>query len=111
MTKFNNCIAIGVQDMHATAERFCQHLGGHITDRADSWIEVTAGPIKFYFVEDGTNDIAFSVDVVSADLTLRSLQQAGFTDIPELKEKTGEHFVRDPDGILINLHEVGSGDS
>jgi hypothetical protein len=41
MTPFNNCIALGVESMEATASAFVRHFGGEITDHHFDWIEVT----------------------------------------------------------------------
>ena len=79
-TRFNPCIAIGVRDKTASAAVFCDLLGGEVTDRRDDWVEVSAGPFKFYFVEDGTNDLAFSVDVDDEAEILPKLLIGNFGD-------------------------------
>jgi len=108
MTPFNNCIALGVENMEATANAFVRHFGGEVTDRHFDWIEVTTGPYRFYFVEDGTRDIAFSVDCPRGEMeaALHRMADDGFVVDAEITERVGETFVRDPNGILINLNEV-----
>jgi hypothetical protein len=101
---FNSCVAIGVKDKQATASAFCELLGGELTDSRDDWVEVTAGPFKFYFVEDGTNDIAFSIDVSDENAFLPKLLERGFRVDQAVTERVGETFVRSPDGLLINLN-------
>ena len=105
-TRFNPCIAIGVRDKTASAAVFCDLLGGEVTDRRDDWVEVSAGPFKFYFVEDGTNDLAFSVDVDDEAEILPKLLKRGFVVDPAITERVGETFVRCPDGMRINLYPV-----
>ena len=106
--KFNNCIAIGVADREAAAARFTDAFDAEITQRGGDWIEVTAGPYKLYFVEDGTKDIAFSVDVLksSHDATIAELGAKGFSVDEAISDRVKEVFVRDADGILINVYPV-----
>ncbi|MBS1701882.1 MAG: hypothetical protein JST12_09495 [Armatimonadetes bacterium] len=106
--KFNNCIALGVADRQKAAERFVNCFDAEITKEGGDWIEVTAGPLRLYFVEDGTKDIAFSVDVpklVYGDMAV-NLVENGFSIDSEISGRVGEHFVRDEDGILLNLFPV-----
>ena len=108
-TQFNPCVVIGVRDKHASAADFCEVLGGELTDSADDWVEVTAGPFKFYFVEDGTSDVAFSVDVEDEAELLPKLLSRGFVVDAAITERIGETFVRSRDGVLINLYAVKPG--
>lgn len=107
-SRFNNCIAIGVADMNATAAAFVRHFGGSITDQKSDWVEVTAGPYRFYFVEDGTHDIAFSADCPKDEVDgfLSDLAEDGFVVDREISERVRETFVRDTNGILININET-----
>lgn len=104
--KFNNCIALGVADREAAASRFVESFEAEITGRGGDWVEVTAGPYKLYFVEDGTKDIAFSVDVPKADYEneIQRLQAHGFSVDEAISDRVKEVFVRDSDGILVNLY-------
>jgi hypothetical protein len=104
--QFNPCVAIGVRDKSASAAGFCDLLGGQVTDQRDDWVEVTAGPFRFYFVEDGTSDVAFSVDVADEAELLPKLLKRGFVVDVATTERVGETFVRSPDGVLINLCPV-----
>lgn len=108
--RFNPCIAIGVADKERAAEDFSLLFAGAVTDRRDDWVEVTAGPYKFYFVEDGTRDLAFSIDVEDHDRALAAILARGFTLDRETTERVGETFVLSPDGVRINLDVVGESD-
>lgn len=81
-----------------------RNFEAEITDKKDHWIEVTAGPYRFYFVDDGKLDIAFSVDVEDDNAALEILKQDGFAIDEETSSETGEMFVRSPEGVLINLY-------
>ncbi|HRI45191.1 MAG TPA: hypothetical protein PLL78_06175 [Fimbriimonadaceae bacterium] len=103
VAKFNRFIAIGVSDKERAAEDFCALFSASVTDRRDDWVEVTAGPFLFYFVEEGNRDIAFSVDVADHDSALAEILARGFTLDRETTERVGETFVLSPDGMRINL--------
>ena len=109
-SRFNNCIAIGVKDKDATANAFVRQFGGAITDQRTDWVEVTTGPYRFYFVEDGTTDIAFSVDCHSdeVDQYIEELASDGFTVDEAISSRVGETFVRDQNGMLININVIES---
>ncbi|MBX3097474.1 MAG: hypothetical protein KF812_11475 [Fimbriimonadaceae bacterium] len=107
-SRFNNCIAIGVQDMRSTAEAMVRQFGGAITEQQSDWIEVTTGPYRFYFVEDGTTDIAFSVNCQKSNVTafIDGLAEDGFAVDEAISHRVGETFVRDKNRILININET-----
>ncbi|MBS1707808.1 MAG: hypothetical protein JSS65_03700 [Armatimonadetes bacterium] len=102
---FNNCIAIGVPDKVASAEQFARLFGGEVTSGNDEYSEVTVGPYRFYFVEDGTDDIAFSIDVEDAGTATQALVAEGFVIDEKLTSTVGEPFVRGAGRILINVFE------
>jgi hypothetical protein len=104
--KFNSCIAIGGSNKEKTADDFCDLFNGRISAEKDNWIEVTAGPFRFYFVEDGTQDIAFSVDVDDEEACLRQILTRGYQVDRAISDRIGETFVRSPEGLLINLYPV-----
>lgn len=105
---FNNCIAIGVSDKAMAAARFTRAFEAEITAHGGDWIEVTAGPYRLYFVEDGTKDIAFSVDCAEekVDDYLDQLNGFGFAEAKDISSRVGEPFVRDQEGILVNIYPV-----
>ena len=106
--KFSNNIAIGVADKDAAANRFVTCFEAAITRRAANWVEVSAPPYTLYFVEDGTNDIAFAAEVPEQEVAemLVELEVNGFPIDRALTERTKETFVRDADGILILVEGV-----
>lgn len=104
--EFNNCIAIGVEDKDVAARRLVAHFGCQITDQRADWVEVTAGPLKLYLVQDGTNDVALSVNVprsTEASLT-KDLEADGFQVEQETTARVGETFVSGLGGVLVNLY-------
>jgi len=102
MIEMTNCIAIGVADRRATADRF-QSLGFVIGQEGSDWIEVLAGPLRLYFVQDGTKDIAFALTSPDLAEARRELEGHAFVVDQEISERVGELFLRDPDGHLFNL--------
>ncbi len=101
--KFSNNIAIGVANKEAAAQRFVACFEAEITAQSTNWVEVSAPPFTFYFVEDGTSDIAFAVEVPGGEFqnSLGEWAKMGFPIDRAITERTGETFVRDTDGILI----------
>ncbi len=106
--KFSNNIAIGVANKEAAANRFVACFESEITRTSTNWIEVSAPPYTLYFVEDGTKDIAFAVEVPEDAITktLIELETNGFPVDQSMTEGTKETFVRDSDGILILVDGV-----
>lgn len=108
--RFNNCIAIGVENKQLAAKSFVELFGAEIKRTTDEYVEVAAGPYMFYFVEDGTKDIAFSVDCEDPDEVVAEVAQKGFTLDQPKTDLCNEPFVVSPDGILINVFKVGKVD-
>jgi hypothetical protein len=104
--RFNHCISIGVPNKERIADDFCDLFNARITAEKDDWIEVTAGPYRFYFIEDGTQDIAFSIDVDDEETCIRQVQNRGYKVDRAMSERVGETFVRSPEGLIINLYPV-----
>jgi hypothetical protein len=103
---FNNCIAIGVNDRHQAADRFCAVFEAERGKEGEDYVEVKAGPFCLYFVEDGTKDIAFSVDAQDEPAAIEHLVANGFAVDQAITARVGETFVRDADGILVNVFPV-----
>lgn len=101
-------IAIGVTDKEGAAERFARCFGGTVTNNGDHWVEVKAGPLSLYFVEEGTKDIAFSVSIPKGNESeyCEYLAENGFHIDPIISERVGETFVRDSEGIIVNVHPI-----
>ncbi len=102
-------IAIGVTDKEGAAKRFAKCFGGTVSKSTDQYFEVTAGPLSLYFVEEGNNEIAFSVSIPKGqeDEYCEFLAENGFHIDPIISERVGETFVRDSEGILVNVSLVG----
>ncbi len=98
-------IAIGVTDKVGAAERFARCFGGTVSKSNDQFVEVAAGPLSLYFVEEGNNDIAFSVSIPKGKEAeyCEFLAENGFHIDPIISERVGETFVRDSEGILVNV--------
>ena len=107
MIEMTNCIAIGVADKRDTAERW-KELGFQIGKEGGEWIEVFAGPLRLYFVEDGTRDIAFAFTSADLDGARQKLEDQGYTVDKNITDRVGEMFLRDPDRHLFNLSEPPS---
>jgi hypothetical protein len=104
--RFNNCIAIGVEDKARAAAEFVSLFGATLGDSNEEYTEVLCGPLRFYFVEDGTKDIAFSVDLpnsVSEREFIATAMANGYILDESVSERCSESFLRSPDGILVNL--------
>ncbi len=102
MIEMTNCIAIGVADRHAAAARF-RAMGFEMGKEGGDWIEVLTGPLRLYFVEDGTRDIAFAFTGTDLAGARVELEAQGFAVDQEISQRVGELFLRDPDGHLFNL--------
>jgi len=102
MIEMTNCIALGVADRRTAAERFLE-LGFTIGEEGKDWIEVLAGPLRLYFVEDGTKDVAFAFHSKDLEAAQRTLESQGYRVDQEISDRVGETFLRDPDGHLFNL--------
>ena len=106
--KMTGDIAIGVTDKEGAADRFARCFGGTVSKNGDHFVEVTAGPLSLYFVEEGNKDIAFSVSIPkgSEDEYCEFLAANGFHIDPIISERVGEVFVRDSEGIIVNVYPV-----
>ncbi len=89
--------------MHQAAQDYVALFDAEITRTEKDWVEVKAGPFLFYFVQDGTRDIAFSVTVDDVAETLAKVQEYGFVLDKETTDRVKETFVLSRDGIRINL--------
>lgn len=92
--------------MKQTASDFCRAFEAEITDQKEDWIELTAGPFRLYLVEDGTCDIAFSVDIKDPEAAQRLLEANNFSLDIETTNRVGEKFMIQSDGIRVNLNLV-----
>lgn len=92
--EMTNCIAIGVKDRDAAELYYVDVLGFTLGDKAESWTEIIAGPLKLYLCDD---DMAYcmAVNVDDPDSTAAYLELNG---AERLFESGGEIFVRDPFG-------------
>lgn len=107
-TRFTGDISLSVSDKAAAAERFADAFGCAISARTEEYVEVTAGPLKLYFVEDGTKDIAFSIAVEKGGgaAFCEAIASKGFVLDEEVSARVGEPFVRDAEGILVNVYPI-----
>lgn len=92
--EMTNCIAIGVADRDAAERFYVEVLGFTLGEKAESWTEIIAGPLKLYLCAD---DMAYcmAVNVPDPDATAAYLELNG---AQRLFESGGEVFVRDPFG-------------
>jgi hypothetical protein len=105
--KFTNCIAIGVGKGKAedAATFFVEHLGGVRGKASEDWIEIKAGPIDFYLVEDEFGTPTFDVTVDNIDAGTESLVAAGCREI-DLGLTSGERAVQTPFGMHICISQA-----
>lgn len=104
----NNELALHVADPAAAVAFYVQVLGCEVVSRSPECIALSSGALRLYLLRDGTRShepVVPSFDVPDRAAALRALQAAGCTLVPIGPHAPGEHYVRDPHGVLFDLIE------
>ena len=104
----NDELALHVPDPAAAESFYAQVLGCEVVDRAPDCIALRSGALRLYLERDpspGHEPVVPSFDVPDRAAALEALQAAGCTLVPIGPHAPGEHYVRDPHGILFDVVE------
>jgi catechol 2,3-dioxygenase-like lactoylglutathione lyase family enzyme len=107
----NNELALHVADPAAAESFYVDVLGCAVVSRTDDCIALRSGALRLYLLRDpvpGHEAVVPSFDVPDRGAALAALQAAGCVLVPIGPHAPGEHYVRDPHGILFDLVERSS---
>lgn len=108
----NNELALHVPDPVAAEPFYVDVLGCEVVNRTDDCIALRNGALRLYLLRDPrpTHEaVVPSFDVPDRAAALEVLQRAGCTLVPIGPHAPGEHYVRDPHGVLFDVLERTSG--
>ena len=108
----NNELALHVADPAAAELFYSQVLGCEVVSRTEDCIALRSGALRLYLLRDplpAHEAVVPSFDVPDRSAALAALQAAGCTLVPIGPHAPGEHYVRDPYGILFDLIERPTG--
>jgi len=104
----NNELALHVPDPAAAESFYVETLGSVVFDRTPDCISLKNGALRMYLLRDPTpthEQVVPSFDVPNRAEAIARLQAAGCTLVPIGPHAPGEHYVRDPFGVLFDLIE------
>lgn len=104
----NNELALHVADPAAAESFYTGVLGCAVVSRTADCIALTSGALRLYLLRDPTaahEAVVPSFDVPDRAAALAMLQAAGCTLVPIGPHAPGEHYLRDPHGILFDVVE------
>jgi catechol 2,3-dioxygenase-like lactoylglutathione lyase family enzyme len=104
----NNELALHVADPVAATEFYVKVLGCRLIDPNPECVELETGVLRLFILRDPApmhEPLVPSFSVPDRAAALTELQAAGCTLIPIGPHSPGEHYVRDPNGVLFDLVE------
>jgi catechol 2,3-dioxygenase-like lactoylglutathione lyase family enzyme len=104
----NDELALHVADPAAAEEFYTRLLGCEVMSRTPDCIALRSGVLRLYLLRDPSRSheaVVPSFDVPDRAAALAALQAAGCTLVPVGPHAPGEHYVRDPYGVLFDLIE------
>lgn len=104
----NDELALHVADPGAAEEFYTRVLGCQVMSRTPDCIALRSGVLRLYLLRDPSRSheaVVPSFDVPDRAAALAALQAAGCTLVPVGPHAPGEHYVRDPYGVLFDLIE------
>ena len=104
----NNELALHVADPDAAESFYAQVLGCEVVSRTPDCITLRSGALRLYLLRDPVpthEQVVPSFDVPDRLAALAALQAAGCTLVPIGPHAPGEHYLRDPHGILFDVIE------
>jgi catechol 2,3-dioxygenase-like lactoylglutathione lyase family enzyme len=104
----NNELALHVPDPAAAAGFYVHVLGCQLVSRSPDCVALTSGALRLYLLRDPAPEhdaVVPSFDVPDRAAALRALQAAGCTLVPIGPHAPGEHYVRDPHGVVFDVVE------
>jgi catechol 2,3-dioxygenase-like lactoylglutathione lyase family enzyme len=106
----NNELALHVADPSAAESFYVSVLGCEVVNRRQDCIALRNGALRLYLLRDptlGHEAVVPSFDVPDRAAALAALLAAGCALVPIGPHAPGEHYVRDPHGILFDVIERG----
>lgn len=104
----NNELALHVADPIAAARFYVDVMGCRLVDPNPQCVELETGALRLFLVPDPApthEPLVPSFSVPDRAKALDLLQSAGCTLVPIGPHAPGEHYVRDPHGILFDVAE------
>lgn len=103
-------IALHVPDPAAAAAFYVEVLGCREVARTEGWIELASGPLRLFLVRDPApahDATVLSFDAPDRAAALERLRERGCTLVPVGPHAPGEHYVRDPFGVVFDVLQRG----
>lgn len=104
----NNELALHVGDPVAASTFYVNVMGCRLIDSNPQCVELTSGALRLFLLPDAepTHErLVPSFSVPDRAAALATLQRAGCTLIPIGPHAPGDHYVRDPNGVLFDVIE------
>jgi len=104
----NNELALHVPDPAAAESFYTNVLGCDVVSRTADCIALRSGELRLYLLRDpkpAHEQVVPSFDVPDRSAAVAALQAAGCTLVPIGPHAPGEHYLRDPHGILFDVIE------
>jgi catechol 2,3-dioxygenase-like lactoylglutathione lyase family enzyme len=104
----NNELALHVPNPSAAESFYTGVLGCEVVSRTPDCIALRSGALRLYLLRDPApthEAVVPSFDVPDRGSALTALQAAGCTLEPVGPHAPGEHYVRDPHGVLFDVIE------
>jgi catechol 2,3-dioxygenase-like lactoylglutathione lyase family enzyme len=104
----NNELALHVPDPARAAEFYMTVLGCTLVNSDPQCVELVNGALRLFLLADPAlqhEPVVPSFTVPNRAVALETLRRAGCTLVPIGPHAPGEHYVRDPNGILFDVVE------
>ena len=104
----NNELALHVPDPAAAEAFYVRVLECKVVSRSPDCVALTSGALRLYLLRDparGHDAVVPSFDVPDRAAALTTLQAAGCTLVPIGPHAPGEHYMRDPHGVVFDVIE------
>ena len=104
----NNELALHVPDPAAAETFYVGVLGCKVVSRSPECVALTSGSLRLYLLRDperGHDAVVPSFDVPDRAVAMAALQAVGCTLVPIGPHAPGEHYVRDPHGVVFDVIE------
>ena len=107
----NNELAFHVADPSAAAAFYVSVMGFRLVDSNPECVELETGALRLFLLPDPApmhEPLVPSFSVPDRARALDKLRSAGCALVPIGPHAPGEHYVRDPHGILFDIVERGN---
>lgn len=97
---FGPSVAFGVLNMHEAAAFYENVMGFKVVLKTDDWIQLKAGVINLFLVEDSVRVPTFELVASDVSTVTEYLEHHGCMIDEGMTEDAGQPVVRDPYGYL-----------